>query len=269
MSFPLYFAFNCVLRQNVIRLIFYLLFLIMNHSIASLSIRNHSIDFKRQHSIASVWVHSIVPETVPVTTRSMTKRATNSPCTLNSSVFLLSPHQTPSSSLRSPDILLSTSLVDVSALDNFDISIFQNTSVSFVAPDPSLSQFNFESLHNFNMEWDKNNEISTKSKESANECILQMLTMVLNQIMASIQVLQEHMLKSNEKLSQDIGRITEDHENFKQEMRHELTSLHQSQASSSRVLSSSTPLVNSVPPLPDPPAVSSSAPVRPPVSSPS
>jgi len=79
MSFLLLYTFNCVYRIHVIQLIIILL-IFQNHSIASTSTQNHSIDFNRDHSIAlignhsiaSAWISSIL--TIPVTTRSMVKQ---------------------------------------------------------------------------------------------------------------------------------------------------------------------------------------------------
>jgi hypothetical protein len=71
MSFLLLYAFNCVYCIHVIQLIIILL-IFQNHSIASTSTQNHSIDFNRDHSIASAWISSIL--TMPVTTQSMVKQ---------------------------------------------------------------------------------------------------------------------------------------------------------------------------------------------------
>jgi hypothetical protein len=157
--------------------------------------------------------------------------------------------------------------VDVFTRDDFEISKFQNNLYLSVTPDPSMSHFTLESSQNLKMESNETSAISTKSEDSANECILQMLSMVSNQMMVSIQDLQAQLSQSNAKLSQDIRQITEDHNNFKQEIRQDMASLRQSPDLSSSVLSSSTTQVTQVPQVPDPSPVTSSVSVQPSVSS--
>lgn len=60
-------------------------------------------------------------------------------------------------------------------------------------------------------------------------------------MMASIQDLQDQLAQTNTKLSQDINNVSQDHENFKQEMRRELLRLNQVSGLPSSVLSSPTP----------------------------
>jgi hypothetical protein len=277
MVFPLTLASNCILRQNVIQLIFYFLLLFKNHSIASVLLSNHSIDLLRRHSITSVRVHSIVSITMPVTTRSMTKQALNTTCIIDPSILSSSSTQISSSKLESSNRSLSNDVitkftmsddhVDVFTRDDFEISKFQNNLYLSVTPDPSMSHFTLESSQNLKMESNETSAISTKSEDSANECILQMLSMVSNQMMVSIQDLQAQLSQSNAKLSQDIRQITEDHNNFKQEIRQDMASLRQSPDLSSSVLSSSTTQVTQVPQVPDPSPVTSSVSVQPSVSS--
>jgi len=191
-----------------------------------------------------------------MTTRSMTRRnlATNhimdsSMVPFDSTTSLPPPMLPPSSS----DILLSSLSSDVTdtprVLGNFEISNFQNSTPLPTAYSVSQCDHNFILSQTFEMESNEENKLTPNSEDFANERILQMLALVSNQMMASIQDLQDQLTRTDTKLTQEIINVTQDHVDFKKEMRTQVALLRSLTPAPSFVSSASSPASSPVPVL--------------------
>jgi len=106
--------------------------------------------------------------------------------------------------------------------DDFEISNFQNCNCEF----PSTVQFfsyshNFELETSIKMESDCQDEKCTATASenvSSNDSIMQMLTMISGQMMTNYQELQDRLLQTELKFSQDLQRIQTENATLKQDL---------------------------------------------------
>jgi hypothetical protein len=123
--------------------------------------------------------------------------------------------------------------------DDFEISNFENYNFEF----PSTVQFssysqNFELETSTKMESDCQDEKCTATASenvSSNDSIMQMLTMISGQMMTNYQELQDRLLQTELKFSQDLQRIQTENATLKQDLQ---AALQQNS------LSQATPLVS-------------------------
>jgi len=246
MSFLLLYTFNCVYRIHVIQLIIILL-IFQNHSIASTSTQNHSIDFNRDHSIAlignhsiaSAWISSIL--TIPVTTRSMVKQqiclseTTNDTPSVNLELEDIL-HTVPE--LADPSVSSSSSSADSSMAwsdnEEFEISNFQNFDIISNSSN-ALILHNFEITTPLKMEpdcADTKAAVRTDPTMLTQDSIFKMLDAISSQMLQNYQTLQVQLTQTAE----DVRRISQDNDTFRQEIRNELDTIR-----SSTVLSGNNP----------------------------
>ncbi len=129
---------------------------------------------------------------------------------------------------------LSTSFLDHGGSSNsliavdFEISKFQNSELSPVVTLGQLSH-NLEFSDLSNMESDCEEIIPPPIKDdtgmSNQDNILNLLTMILEQMMHNYQGLQNQLVQQDWKLSDAIRQLTQDNETFKQEVRFEFQNL--------------------------------------------
>jgi hypothetical protein len=249
--FFVYDAFGCVLRILVIRLtLFLLIHPLVGYSI-SLHSKAHSIELfilnpsinlcLCDHSIVSpFWNHSIASDIMPATTRSMSKR-----------MIVSDRNQSSDTLVHCDETFIDESVLSSSSLDtgpchsvisnfqNLELSKFQTSSFTS-SHNNQLSSYKVGSFQNHTMESDceenRLGQLKTEVSSTSNE-ILTMLSAISSQMMVGHQDLQQQ----NSLLSAELQKVIADTDNFKKEMRDELSRLQQHTVSLS-----STPMVSNI-----------------------